>query len=156
MAAKTEARGRYVGLGALYILVGFVFCILIREYESLSAAVVFLLMVWAADIGAFFIGKAIGGPKMSPVISPNKTWAGLGGAAIFGGAVGAVYVFSLALLGPEPHIEISPLLSIFCIGFVIGLSWSGWRSGCFSDEAYSRGEGYGGFNTRSWRFAGPD
>lgn len=122
MAAKTEARGRHVGLGALYVLVGFVFCILIREYESLGAAVVFLLMVWAADIGAYFTGKAIGGPKMSPVISPNKTWAGLGGAAVFGGLIGVIYVFATAFLGTEPHIEIAPLISIFGIGLVIGLA----------------------------------
>jgi phosphatidate cytidylyltransferase len=48
-----------------------------------------LLVVCATDIGAFFAGRRIGGPKLAPVISPNKTWAGLGGgmvaAAIAGG-----------------------------------------------------------------------
>jgi len=48
-----------------------------------------MLVVWATDIGAYFAGRRIGGPKLAPVISPNKTWAGLGGgivaAAIAGG-----------------------------------------------------------------------
>jgi phosphatidate cytidylyltransferase len=38
--------------------------------------------VWACDIGAFFAGRAIGGPKLAPRLSPNKTWAGLGGGVL--------------------------------------------------------------------------
>jgi phosphatidate cytidylyltransferase len=49
-----------------------------------------LSAVIATDIGAYFAGRAIGGPKIAPAISPSKTWAGLGG-----GIVGA----SLALGG---------------------------------------------------------
>jgi phosphatidate cytidylyltransferase len=48
-------------------------------------------IVWSSDIGAFAAGKTIGGPKLIPKISPNKTWAGLFGgltaAAIVGTAV---------------------------------------------------------------------
>ena len=37
-------------------------------------------VVWATDIGAYFAGRAIGGPKLAPALSPNKTWAGLSAA----------------------------------------------------------------------------
>jgi phosphatidate cytidylyltransferase len=54
------------------------------------------LAVWATDTGALVAGKLIGGPKLAPVLSPNKTWAGtLGGIAaaavvegIFVGVIG--------------------------------------------------------------------
>ena len=45
------------------------------------AAILWLLaVVWASDIGAYAFGRLIGGPKLAPALSPNKTWAGaLGG-----------------------------------------------------------------------------
>jgi phosphatidate cytidylyltransferase len=52
-------------------------------------AMVFLFgVVWATDIVAYFVGRAVGGPKLAPHLSPNKTWSGsIGGIA---GAVLAV------------------------------------------------------------------
>ncbi len=51
------------------------------EY-GFHAILYLFLVVWSADTGAFFIGRFIGGPKLAPRISPNKTWAGfVGGAA---------------------------------------------------------------------------
>jgi phosphatidate cytidylyltransferase len=48
----------------------------------------FLLPVIAVDVGAYFAGRAIGGPKIAPKISPSKTWAGLGGGALAAGLLG--------------------------------------------------------------------
>ncbi len=48
-----------------------------------------LLIVWASDISAYFSGRAIGGPKLAPVISPKKTWAGFMGSSIGAGVVAA-------------------------------------------------------------------
>jgi phosphatidate cytidylyltransferase len=45
----------------------------------------FLAAVWATDVAAYFTGRAIGGPKLAPSISPGKTWAGLVGGVLAAG-----------------------------------------------------------------------
>jgi phosphatidate cytidylyltransferase len=46
------------------------------------ALILILLVVWATDIGGYFAGRGIGGPKLWPRVSPKKTWAGaVGGFA---------------------------------------------------------------------------
>jgi phosphatidate cytidylyltransferase len=46
-----------------------------------------VFLVWAADTFAYFVGSRLGGPKLAPVISPNKTWSGF-----VGGLAGAVLI----------------------------------------------------------------
>lgn len=70
--------------------------LLLRSDAALGfAALVFLFaVVWLTDIVAYFCGRALGGPKLMPYVSPNKTWSGaIGGAAggIFGGVAVALY-----------------------------------------------------------------
>lgn len=47
-------------------------------------------VVWGTDILAYFIGRAIGGPKLAPRISPGKTWSGAIGGALSGVAASAI------------------------------------------------------------------
>ena len=42
----------------------------------------FFAVVWAADIGAYIVGKNIGGIKLCPAISPKKTWSGMAAAIV--------------------------------------------------------------------------
>ena len=54
-------------------------------------------VVWAADIGAFFVGRSLGGPKLWPSISPKKTWSGFIGGVFLGAVAG----FLVATIGQE-------------------------------------------------------
>lgn len=50
-----------------------------------------LATVWATDIGAYLSGRLLGGPKLWPAVSPNKTWAGLAGGLTFAVLVSAIF-----------------------------------------------------------------
>lgn len=67
-----------MGWGFLYVaLPSFALLSLSWVWELLVFWV--FIITWATDIFAYFAGRAIGGPKLAPKISPNKTWAGLVG-----------------------------------------------------------------------------
>jgi phosphatidate cytidylyltransferase len=79
------AKGVWMAIGGVYAAFGCAAVLLLHDpmlFIPLLAAVI------GTDIGAYFAGRAIGGPKIAPLISPSKTWAGL-----FGGMIGS------ALLG---------------------------------------------------------
>ncbi|MAZ76329.1 MAG: phosphatidate cytidylyltransferase [Micavibrio sp.] len=73
--------------GLIYIIICYESFISLRLNfdQGLYLTLALLLSVWTSDIGAYACGKAIGGAKMIPSISPNKTWAGFIGAAILSG-----------------------------------------------------------------------
>ncbi len=72
-------------------------------------AICFLFaVVWSTDIAAYFNGRALGGPKLAPRFSPNKTWSGaLGGAAA--AVAGGILVASLVA---PPGSWVVPLLAL--------------------------------------------
>jgi len=77
--------------GFVYALVPALALLWIRERSPVGVELLLWVFIttWSVDIGAYFAGRTIGGPKLAPAISPNKTWAGLIGgmiaAALFGG-----------------------------------------------------------------------
>lgn len=83
---KSNALHPYVGV--FYIAVPCVALIALRQ-ESAMATLHIITIVVACDIAAYFTGKALGGPKLMPSISPNKTWAGLIGGMFAAAMVAA-------------------------------------------------------------------
>ncbi len=82
------------GLG--YVGLPLVALFFIRDASALVVFWVFLV-VWATDVGGYFAGKGIGGPKLAPKVSPKKTWAGLLGgmglSALVSVAFAAIFEF---------------------------------------------------------------
>ncbi len=86
------ARRGVAAFGVLYVgamILGFWF---LREgpWDGRSAALYFMSFVWASDAAAYFVGRAVGGPRLLPSESPNKTWAGAIGAVVACGLCGLV------------------------------------------------------------------
>lgn len=97
MARNLTPRMAYVIIGGLYFLLSFSLFDLLRDGTSgLYLTVTLMAVIWASDTVAYIMGRLIGGPKMAPSISPNKTWAGMAGSMI-----GAATAFTLMLLYPE-------------------------------------------------------
>lgn len=95
-----KQKNRWVISGVLYISFPCISLLLLRDMENGLLIVLWLMLtVWATDIGAFAAGRTIGGPKLAPFISPNKTWAGLLG----GMASAAILSFIFAQWIASPH-----------------------------------------------------
>jgi phosphatidate cytidylyltransferase len=105
--AGSAGAGR-AALGAAYLGLPALALVALRNEPGSGFALVLwlLLVVWATDIAAYFVGRGLGGPKLAPLISPGKTWAGLlggmAGAGLVGGAVAG------------------PLGGLFWVGAVVG------------------------------------
>jgi phosphatidate cytidylyltransferase len=66
-----------------------------------TALMLVLLVVWVTDIGGYFAGRGIGGPKLWPRVSPNKTWAGAIGGFVASVVIAAGFAaFDLGRTGP--------------------------------------------------------
>lgn len=81
--------------GVIYVVGAALYMADLRErYVPLFMLLGFVLPIIAVDVGAYFAGRAIGGPKIAPKISPSKTWAGLFGGIIAVFLVACVIVFA--------------------------------------------------------------
>ena len=79
------------GLGILYLALPIIALIWMRRDEAGVMVLIWLLLiVWATDIAGILVGKTIGGPKLWPQISPNKTWSGAIAGIVAAAIVGAV------------------------------------------------------------------
>lgn len=99
----------------------------VRDHLGMTAALWVFGMVWATDIGAYFAGRAFGGARLAPKISPSKTWSGL-----VGGMVAAL--IASATIGDRAGIIGVPLWIGLFMGLLaqlgdLGESWMKRRAG---------------------------
>ena len=126
----------YFGLPALSIIA-------LRDFTVHGEWVLvgLFLIIWATDTGALFCGKLIGGPKLAPVLSPNKTWAGAIGGIVAAALVEAVFI---VLMGGH-----AVLGAVFGAGIGViahlGDLFESWAKRCFHvKDSGSMIPGHGG------------
>jgi phosphatidate cytidylyltransferase len=103
VALLSAERRRWTATGFLYAAAAELASVLVRldPIKGFSALMLILLVVWMSDIGGYFAGRGIGGPKLWPRISPKKTWAGaIGGFALSLVVAGGFAAFGYGQVGP--------------------------------------------------------
>jgi phosphatidate cytidylyltransferase len=106
-------RRNWVAAGFLYAAAAEVASVMVRldAEKGFAALMLVLLVVWATDIGGYFAGRSIGGPKLWPRVSPKKTWAG---------AVGS-FVASLAVAGGFAALDLGKTAPLLLLGAVLSV-----------------------------------
>jgi phosphatidate cytidylyltransferase len=104
-------RPNWLVAGAIYAVSFLAAMILLRDGPLGREAILWIFaLVWATDSAAYFGGRAIGGPKLWPKVSPGKTWSGAVVGTIFGVAAGLLLLTALG-------IALHPMHAVF--GFLI-------------------------------------
>ena len=91
-------RGSTLLAGAATLLPAWILFAWLHSVPANGPALILMLLaiVWSADTGAYFSGRALGRHRLAPLVSPGKTWEGVLGGLVLSGCVGAA---GAALLG---------------------------------------------------------
>lgn len=103
MALTSGARRGWAVAGLLYAAGAEVASVVLRAdpARGFAALMFVLVIVWVTDIGGYFAGRSIGGPKLWVRVSPKKTWAGAAGGFLASLLVAAGFAaFEIGTTGP--------------------------------------------------------
>ncbi|HET9810115.1 MAG TPA: phosphatidate cytidylyltransferase [Sphingomicrobium sp.] len=127
--------------GFAYALAAALALLWIRDRADNGMALVLwvFLVVWTTDIGAYFTGRGIGGPKLAPAISPGKTWAGFYGGVVAATLLGGAWAL---FTGLHPVVLLlAPLFAVAAQGGDLFESWMKRRAGIKDSGRWLPGHG---------------
>jgi len=107
LASLAPLLGRarlWPALGAFWLTLPCIALIWLRGMgeDGLVLVLGLLLVIWACDCCAYFVGQALGGAKLAPRLSPSKTWSGLAGGAAGSAVVAGLWSLGSGLASPLP------------------------------------------------------
>ncbi len=112
-AVGPSGNKHWAAIGAVYASGLGAATMLCRGTGYDGAVVLFWLfgVVWGTDTLAYFTGRALGGPKLWPRVSPKKTWSGAIGGLVGGVAIACIILFASGVAPKWQHVAISVALS---------------------------------------------
>ena len=120
LTSKMSAQALWMCVATVYVLTASATLWAARENRGITLVVLILGAVIATDVGAYFAGRAIGGPKIAPKISPSKTWSGLlGGMLASGLMLGSYFVYGLYHAGSPTYDDVPDWMAML-MGAIIG------------------------------------
>jgi phosphatidate cytidylyltransferase len=113
VALLSPQRRSWIATGFYYAAAAQIASVLVRldQTSGFGALILVLLVVWVTDIGGYFAGRGIGGPKLWPRVSPKKTWAGAVGGFVASLVVAAGFA-AVGLGKTGPLLLLGAVLSI--------------------------------------------
>ena len=113
VALLSPERRIWAAAGFAYAAAAEIASVLVRldPVQGFAALMLVLLVVWVTDIGGYFAGRGIGGPKLWPRVSPKKTWAG---------AIGG-FAASLAVAADLPRSGLGKTGPLLLLGAVLSI-----------------------------------
>jgi len=155
-AVQTTESVAVTVFGAVYVGLTLNFFLPLREEFGVSAVFFLMAVIFLGDTGAFFVGKAVGRYKMTPIASPNKTWEGAIGGLITAGfsAWAAQAVF---LPAADPLAAVGAGLAVSIVAQVSDPLESLFKRAAGVKDSSNALPGHGGFLDRvdSLIFAAP-
>jgi len=115
----------------------------LRHMHGIYAVLWLFGTVWATDIGAYAVGKLVGGPRIAPTISPNKTWAGLAGgvtcAVIW--SIAFAYAIEPGTVGMGPLVAFGAIAAVMAQAGDFAVSFAKRRFGLKDSSGLIPGHG---------------
>lgn len=122
---RPQQPAGWLAAGVLYIGIAGIALIELRHdnYAGRANVLFLFLVVWASDIGAYMAGRAFGGPKLAPAVSPNKTWSGAAGGLVSAVVVGVAAAAVLAPGGASRAAAVAAMLGVMAQAGDLLESW---------------------------------
>lgn len=145
---RARERGLPIAVGALYIGVPAVATLWLYARPEIGRELVIWLIsiVIATDIAAYFMGRALRGPKLAPRISPGKTWSGCAGGLAAAAVVGLALGLAFGL--GRPSVLIAAALTFSLVSQLGDLLESGLKRAFSVKDAGGILPGHGGMMDR--------